>query len=94
VSPDPARPPGRRPGGRSVTIAVILSLVIPGLGHLYIGRFGRALIWFIGGIAIGIILDQQGSLTPGTLIVLGVLGVLAAVDCMVMLRFFQPGKRQ
>ena len=77
-----------------MSIAIILSLVIPGLGHLYIGRFGRALIWFIGGLAIGLILDQQGSLTPGTLIVLGVLGVLAAVDCLVMLRFFQQDTRQ
>ena len=77
-----------------MSIAIILSLVIPGLGHLYIGRFGRALIWFLGGLAIGLILDQQGSLTPGTLIVLGVLGVLAAVDCLVMLRFFQQDKRQ
>lgn len=91
MSADPPRPPRRRPGGRSVTLAIILSLLIPGLGHVYIGRFGRALIWFIGALAIGIILDQQGSLTPGSLIVLTVLGVLAAVDAMVMLRFFRPG---
>lgn len=94
MSPEPAPPRGRRPAGRSVTIAIILSLIIPGLGHIYIGRLGRALIWFLGSIAIGVILDQQGSLTPGSLIVLGVLGVLAAVDCLVMLRFFQPEKRQ
>ncbi len=84
----------RRPRGRSVVIAIILSLIIPGLGHLYIGRYGRALIWFIGSLAIGVILDQQGSLTPGTLIVLSVLGVFAAVDCLVMLRFFTPEKRR
>ena len=77
-----------------MAIAIILSLLIPGLGHLYIGRYGRALIWFLGSLGIGLILDQQGSLTPGSLIVLGVLGVLAAVDCLVMLRFFQPEKRQ
>lgn|GEM_PF-503409 len=92
MSPDPARRPPRRFGGNSVAVAIILSLIIPGLGHLYIGRFGRALIWFIGGLLIGIILDQQGSLTPGSLIVLGVLGVLAAIDCLVMLRFFKLDK--
>lgn len=75
-----------------MAVAIILSLIIPGLGHLYIGRFGRALIWFIGGLVIGIILDRQGSLTPGSLIVLGVLGVLAAIDCLVMLRFFKPDR--
>ncbi len=57
----------------------------------YIGRFGRALIWFIGALVIGVILDQQGSLTPGSLIVLVVLGIAAAVDCLVMLRFFGKG---
>ena len=94
MSPDPERRPPRRFAGRSVSIAIILSLIIPGLGHLYIGRYGRALIWFIGGLAIGIILDQQGTLTPGTLIVLGVLGALAAIDCLVMLRFFKQDPRQ
>lgn len=89
MSPDPRRQPTRRFQGRSVVIAVILSLLIPGLGHVYIGRLGRALIWFLGGLAIGIILDQQGRLSPGSLIVLGVLGIAAAVDALVMLRFFQ-----
>ena len=100
MSPDPSPPPDRpdrtqppRPRGRSVAIAVILSLVIPGLGHVYIGRYGRALIWFLGSLAIGIILDQQGSLTPGSLIVITVLGVAAAIDALVMLKFFQPGTR-
>ena len=81
-------------GRRPLVIAIILSLIIPGLGHVYIGRLGRALIWFLGGLAIGISLDQQGSLTPGSLIVLTVLGVAAAVDCLVMLKFFhQDGRR-
>lgn len=90
MSPDPAKPPRRRPAGRSVTLAIIFSLLIPGLGHVYIGRFGRALIWFAGAIGIGVILDQQSSITPAALVVLTVLGVLAAVDAMVMLKFFQP----
>lgn len=90
MSPEPAPPRRRRPGGRSLTLAIIFSLLIPGLGHVYIGRFGRALIWFAGAIGIGVILDQQASLTPASLIVLTVLGVLAAVDAMVMLKFFQP----
>jgi hypothetical protein len=86
----PSRPPLKRPGGRSVTIAIILSLLIPGLGHVYIGRFGRALIWFIGALAIGLILDQQASITPGALVVLTVLGILSAIDALITLRFFTP----
>lgn len=89
MSPDPPQP-RRRPGGRSVTIAIILSLLIPGLGHVYIGRFGRALIWFLGALGIGLILDQQTEITPAALIVLTVLGVMAAIDALVMLKFFQP----
>ena len=91
MSPDPAKPPTRRPAGRSVALAVIFSLLIPGLGHVYIGRFGRALIWFAGAIGIGVILDQQASITPAALVVLTILGVLAAVDALVMLKFFAPG---
>ncbi len=94
MSPEPDRRPTRRFQGRSVVIAIILSLIIPGLGHVYIGRLGRALIWFLGGLAIGIILDQQGSLTPGSLIVLTVLGVAAAIDALVMLKFFQQDGRR
>lgn len=77
-----------------MVIAVLLSLVIPGLGHVYIGRLGRALIWFLGGLAIGIILDQQGRLSPGSLIVLSVLGIAAAIDALVMLKFFQQDTRR
>ena len=29
-----------------MVIAVILSLLLPGLGHAYMNRLGRALIWF------------------------------------------------
>lgn len=91
MSTGPPQTPRRRPQGRSVVIAIILSLIIPGLGHVYIGRFGRALIWFAGAIGIGVILDQQASITPAALVVLTVLGVLAAIDAMVMLKFFTPG---
>ena len=97
MSPETRRPPRsplRRPGGRSIAIAIILSLIIPGLGHVYIGRFARALIWFIGALGIGLILDQQASITPGSLIVLTVLGVLAAIDAIAMLKFFQPKQGQ
>ena len=30
------------------TRAGLLSFLLPGLGHVYLGRFGRAAIWFVG----------------------------------------------
>ena len=67
---EPPEPPRRPPGpqlraGRSVIFAIILSLLIPGLGHLYAGRYGRALIWFAGALAIGIILNQEATIRIG-----------------------------
>ncbi len=91
MTPPPRSPRTRRPAGRSVAIAIILSLVIPGLGHVYIGRMARAVIWFLGAVAIGVILDQQAGITPGALIVLTVLGVCASIDALVMLKFFRTG---
>lgn len=73
-----------------MVVAIVLSLIIPGLGHVYIGRLGRALIWFAGALAIGVILDSQSPINVGSLVLLTVLGVLAAVDALVFIRFFAP----
>ncbi len=43
-------------GRRAMIIAVLLSLLLPGLGHAYAMRFLRALIWFGGTIVIGLVL--------------------------------------
>jgi hypothetical protein len=42
-----------------VALAAVLSLVLPGLGHVYLGRFGRALIWFGGALLVGGIANQE-----------------------------------
>lgn len=83
-------PPPRRPGGRSVAIAVVLSLVIPGLGHVYTGRVVRALIWFAGALVIGVILDSQSATSTTSLVVLAILGIAAAMDAWMMIRVFPP----
>lgn len=83
-------PPRRRPGGRSVAIAVVLSLVIPGLGHVYTGRVVRALIWFAGALVIGVILDSQSATSTTSLVVLAILGVAAAMDAWMMIKVFPP----
>lgn len=83
-------PPPRRPGGRSVAIAVVLSLVIPGLGHVYTGHVVRALIWFAGALVIGVILDSQSATSTTSLVVLAILGIAAAMDAWMMIKVFPP----
>jgi hypothetical protein len=39
---------------RSPSVAVILSLCITGLGHIYAGHVGAGLAWFFGGIVAAI----------------------------------------
>ncbi len=56
----PQRPPRPQlPVGKSVVIAVVLSLLIPGIGHLYIGRYLRGLVWFVGAVIIGVIFTSR-----------------------------------
>lgn len=95
---EPSEPPKRPQGpqlraGRSVILAVVLSLFIPGLGHLYTGRYGRALIWFIGALAVGLILNQQTTLSSGSLVLVTAMGVLAAADCWWLMKTDPPPAR-
>jgi len=65
---------------RSVVIATLLSLLLPGLGHAYALRLPRALVWFAGTIVVGIVLGQ-GEENTGLAIGMGlVIAVLAALD--------------
>ena len=79
--------PGPRPTTRrSLVIAVLLSLLLPGLGHAYAYRLPRALIWFGGTIVIGLVLGSGASDDTAVAISMGLtIAVLAAVDvAMVM----------
>jgi len=40
---------------KSPIISTILSLLIAGLGQIYLGRFWRGAAWFIGGVILGIL---------------------------------------
>ncbi len=51
--------PGRR--GRGVT-AALLAWLVPGSGHLYLGRWGRAAVFFVlvvGCVVVGVALDGR-----------------------------------
>jgi hypothetical protein len=65
---------------RSLIIATLLSLLLPGLGHAYALRLARALVWFSGTIVVGIVLGQ-GEENTGLAIGMGLtIAVLAALD--------------
>lgn len=64
--------------------AGILSFLIPGLGHVYVGRFARGLIWFIGLILVAQIAGAEraaGWIAP---VVGAALAVFSAVDAVVV----------
>ena len=46
----------RSPRPPSPGLAAVLSVIIPGLGQLYVGRFLAALLWFVAGSLSWIIL--------------------------------------
>lgn len=65
---------------RAVVIATLLSLLLPGLGHAYALRLTRALVWFAGTIAVGVVLGQ-GDENTALAIAMGLtIAVLAALD--------------
>lgn len=79
----------RRPsptGRRALVIAVILSLLLPGLGHAYMNRLGRALIWFGGTILIAIVVGQGSDNTALALSMGLAIAVFAAVDIALLTR--------
>lgn len=64
----------------------VLNLLLPGLGHVYIGRLLRALIWFVGSLTIAGIL-QQGALDAWIpFVMLLAVGLFAALDGWIVMR--------
>ena len=77
------RPPPTR---RGLILAVILSLLLPGLGQAYQGRLWRALIWFGGTILIAIVVGQGSDNTALALSMGLAIAVFAAVDIALLTR--------
>jgi hypothetical protein len=73
-------------GRRATIIGVVLSLLIPGLGHAYLGHLTRALIWFAGTVLLAIVVGG-GDENAGLALAMGVaIGVCAAIDTLVIRR--------
>lgn len=79
---------------RTVVLAIVFSLLLPGLGHAYTVRLPRALIWFAGTIVIGLVIGSSEDDT-GLAIAMGlVIAVLAALDiALVMWLESRPRRR-
>jgi TM2 domain-containing membrane protein YozV/DNA-directed RNA polymerase subunit RPC12/RpoP len=70
------------PKYKSPWLAAVLSFLITGLGHLYVGRAGRGVAWFLGAGLIGgtISLTTQGLIVLAWLLV----PVAAATDAFLV----------
>jgi hypothetical protein len=63
-----------------MVLAVVLSLLLPGLGHVYMSRLGRALIWFAGLVLVTAVLTQGDQDRLLALSLGAALSALAAID--------------
>lgn len=75
-----------RTGRRAMIIAVVLSLLLPGLGHAYANRLGRALIWFGGTVLIAVVIGQGSDDTTLALSMGLAIAVFAALDIAILTR--------
>jgi hypothetical protein len=86
------RPRGTAPprDGKYLTpVVILLSFVIPGLGHLYAHLVPRAIIWFAGNMVVLLIGAQGGLSRPLRLGLFLAIGLAAAADVVVALRLFR-----
>ncbi len=72
----------RRPPSRRVRAAliVVLTLIVPGLGHLAASKYLRGIIWVTGNVVILAILTQATGNGGAQAAILLVLRVAALVD--------------
>ncbi len=82
-----------RTGRRAMVIAVLLSLLLPGLGHAYANRLGRALIWFGGTIVIAVVIGQGSDNTALALSMGAAIAVFAALDIAILTRAESRSRR-
>ena len=64
--------------------AAVMSLLLPGLGQLYLGRAGRAAIWFGGLIVIYLIAGSRNADRWISPVLATALGLVAAADAFVI----------
>ncbi len=71
--------------------AAVMSLLLPGLGQIYLGRGGRAMIWFAGLLVVYLIAGSSEADRWMSPVFAIALGVAAGADALVIGR--QAGPR-
>jgi hypothetical protein len=68
-----------------MVIAVLLSLLLPGLGHAYAQHLVRAVVWFLGLVAVSLVLGSGEERRALALALYGAIAVLAALDVVLVM---------
>lgn len=71
---------------------MILSVLLPGLGHFYMGKLGRALVWLAGTLALALVVNQDGADPAVAGVMIVALAVLAAADIAIVIRVESAGR--
>jgi len=74
----------RESSGKRPWVAVLLAVLYPGLGHLYLRLWGRAILWFVF-IVTATTLLVPGDVYPSTFSLEAVLGAAQAIPVVVSL---------
>ena len=82
------RPPAPAPrsGPLFWLLSVVLTIAVPGVGHIYAQMLTRGFIWLAGNLAVLLILSQGDVGTGPLLGALGALRAAAVVDLVLLLR--------
>ena len=72
----------------------MLSLLLPGLGHVFTGRVARALIWLAGTLVIGLIIREESDLDAQFLALQAAVNVFAAIDICLLIKTEGPAPRR
>lgn len=81
----PPTPP-ERSGRLFVALVVVLTVVIPGVGHIYANMILRGFLWLAGNIALLLIVMQADRTSGPMLLALAALRLAALVDVLLLLR--------
>lgn len=73
--------------------AVVLSVVVPGVGHIWMNLLVRGAVWLVGNLALLVILRVGDATTAAMLAVLGAVRIAAVVDLLITLRWARPPKK-
>jgi hypothetical protein len=68
-----------------MVVAALLSLLLPGLGHAYAQPLVRALVWFLGLVAVSLVLGSGEERRALALALYGAIAVLSALDVVLVM---------